>query len=289
MDGRAAEVVDCERADAVRYQRHRPVTAAAAQPGPSPAGARYAGRVALVTASSRGIGLAIAERLVAEGGQVCVTARKPEHLAEAVQQLGGPERAIGVPGRADDRDHQEAAVAATVAAFGRLDVLVNNVGINPVYGSLDQLDTAVAAKVFAVNVVAALDWTTRARAAGLGRHDGAAVVNVASVAGLHPADGIGLYGVSKAALIQLTRQLAWELAPEIRVNAVAPAVVKTRFATALYEGREEQVSASYPLRRLGRPEDVAAAVAFLAGDDGSWVTGQVLTIDGGLGLGGGVA
>jgi NAD(P)-dependent dehydrogenase (short-subunit alcohol dehydrogenase family) len=154
---------------------------------------------------------------------------------------------------------------------------------------MDEIDAAVAQKVFAVNVVAALGWTHHARRAGLGEHEGAAVVNVASIAGLRPAPGLGLYAVSKAALIHLTHQLALELAPAIRVNAVAPAVVRTRFATALYEGREEQVSASYPMRRLGCPEDVAAAVAFLAGDDAAWVTGQVLVIDGGLGLGGGVA
>jgi NAD(P)-dependent dehydrogenase (short-subunit alcohol dehydrogenase family) len=108
-------------------------------------------------------------------------------------------------------------------------------------------------------------------------------VNIASVAGLHPAPGIAYYGVSKSALIGLTMQLAAELAPRVRVNAVAPAVVKTRFAAALYED-EEKATAAYPLGRLGEPEDVGAAVAFLASSDAAWITGQTLTLDGGSGL-----
>ena len=121
----------------------------------------------------------------------------------------------------------------------------------------------------------------------MGEHGGS-IVNVASVAGLRPSPGIGMYGVSKAALIRLTTELAVELGPGIRVNAVAPAVVKTKFATALYEGREEEVSAAYPLKRLGVPEDVAGAVAFLLSDAASWITGQTLVLDGGVTLTGGV-
>jgi NAD(P)-dependent dehydrogenase (short-subunit alcohol dehydrogenase family) len=128
-----------------------------------------------------------------------------------------------------------------------------------------------------------------ARRAGLGEHPGAAVVNVASVAGLRPSPPIGIYGASKAALIHATAELAFELAPAIRVNAVAPAIVKTVFATALYSGREAEVTAQYPLGRLGVPEDVASVVTFLASDDAAWMTGQTLVVDGGLLLGGGVA
>jgi NAD(P)-dependent dehydrogenase (short-subunit alcohol dehydrogenase family) len=245
------------------------------------------GKTALITGASRGIGLGIAQRLVAEGARVCLTARKPEALEAAVASLGGPEHAIAVPGKADDPAHQEEAVAAALAAFGSLDVLVNNAGINPAYGPMLELDPAAFRKVFDVNVIGTLGWVRAAHRAYLGEHGGA-VVNVASVAGLGPAGGIGAYAASKAALIQLTAQLADELSPLIRVNAVAPAVVKTSFAAALYEGREEKVAATYALGRLGVPEDVAGAVAFLASADAGWITGQTLVVDGGLLLKAGV-
>jgi NAD(P)-dependent dehydrogenase (short-subunit alcohol dehydrogenase family) len=132
-----------------------------------------------------------------------------------------------------------------------------------------------------VNVLAALEWTRRSLDAGLGRDRPGAVVNIASVAGIAPAPGIAYYGVSKSALIGLTVQLAAELAPRIRVNAIAPAVVKTRFAAKLYEADEAAVAASYPLGRLGVPEDVGAAAAFLASADAAWITGQTLVVDGG--------
>jgi NAD(P)-dependent dehydrogenase (short-subunit alcohol dehydrogenase family) len=244
-------------------------------------------RVAIVTGSSRGIGLAIAAELVRWGAKVCLTARRPESLAEAVAGLGGPGAAIGVPGKADDAGHQAEAVARTMEAFGRLDMLVNNTGINPVYGPLVDTDPAAAAKILAVNVLAPLAWTRQARDAWMGEHGGS-IVNVSSVAGLRASPGIGMYGVSKAALIRLTMELAADLGPGIRVNAVAPAVVKTRFATALYEGREEQVSAAYPMKRLGVPEDIAGAVAFLLSDQASWITGQTVVLDGGVTLTGGL-
>ena len=245
------------------------------------------GKTALITGASRGIGLAIARRLVDEGARVCVTARKAEALADAVEALGGPEHAIAVAGRADDPEHQPEAVAKTLEAFGSLDILVNNAGINPAYGRMIDLDPAAFRKVFEVNVISTLAWVREAHKAWLGEHGGA-VVNVASVAGLGPASMIGAYAASKAALIQLTAQLADELSPLIRVNAVAPAIVKTDFASVLYEGREEKVAAGYALRRLGVPEDIAGAVAFLASADAGWITGQTLVVDGGLLLKSGV-
>jgi len=244
-------------------------------------------RVAIVTGASRGIGLGIAAELVRQGARVCVTARGQEALDAAVAELGGPDVAIAVPGKSDDAGHQAEAVARTIAAFGSLDMLVNNTGINPVYGPISDVDPVAAAKILAVNVLAPLAWTRRARDAWMGEHGGS-VVNISSVAGVRPSPGIGMYGVSKAALIRLTTELAVELGPRIRVNAVAPAIVKTQFATVLYEGREEQVAAAYPLKRLGVPEDIAGAVAFLLSDQASWITGQTLVLDGGVTLTGGV-
>jgi NAD(P)-dependent dehydrogenase (short-subunit alcohol dehydrogenase family) len=255
----------------------------------APAGNRFEGRVAIVTGASRGIGLGIARRIVAEGGRVTITARGAEALEGAVKELGGPDVALGVPGKADDPEHRARAVEASVETFGAVDVLVNNTGINPVAGPVTSIDTSAILKIFGVNVAAAFAWVEQARRAGLGERPGAAVVNVASVAGLRPSPPIGIYGASKAALIHATAELALELAPRIRVNAVAPAIVKTVFATLLYQGREAEVAAAYPLGRLGVPEDVASVVAFLASDDAAWMTGQTLVIDGGLLLRGGIA
>jgi NAD(P)-dependent dehydrogenase (short-subunit alcohol dehydrogenase family) len=249
----------------------------------SPLGQRFAGQVAIVTGASRGIGLAVAQRLVDEGARVVVTARKPDGLATAIEQLG-TDKAVAVAGPADNPDHQQEAVDTAVERFGGLDVLVNNTGINPVYGPLTELEDSAARKIMEVNVLAALGWTKRAVSAGMGKERQGAVVNMASVAGLAPAPGIGWYGVTKSALIGLTVQLAAELAPGVRVNAIAPAVVKTRFAAALYESDEEGKAAAYPLRRLGEPADIGAAAAFLASGDASWMTGQTLVIDGGAGL-----
>ena len=246
-----------------------------------------ADKVAVVTGASRGIGLAIATRLVAEGAKVVVTARKAEALAEAVEALGGAEHAIGIAGSASDPEHRSEVVAQTLETFGRLDVLVNNTGINPAYGPLVDLDLETARKILDTNAVAALGWVQEVHRSWMKEHGGA-VVNVASVAGLKPAPGISLYGASKATLISLTESLAVELGPRIRVNAVAPAVVKTRFASALYEGREEEVAGPYPLKRLGEPEDIGGVVAFLASDDAAWMTGQTLVVDGGLTLTGGL-
>lgn len=250
-------------------------------------GTRFEGRTAIVTGASRGIGLAIAERLVADGARVVVTGRKEGPLAEAVAALGGPEVALGVAGHADDSDHQAEVVERAIATFGSADLLVNNTGINPTYGPLMEIDLDVARKIVDTNCVAAVAWAQQVHRQWLGEHGGA-IVNVASVAGLRPAPGIAFYGASKAMLIHLTQELAVELGPDIRVNAVAPAVVKTRFATALYEGREDEVAAAYPLKRLGVPEDIGSVVAFLLSEDAGWMTGQTLAVDGGVLLGGGV-
>jgi NAD(P)-dependent dehydrogenase (short-subunit alcohol dehydrogenase family) len=245
------------------------------------------GRTAIVTGASRGIGLAIAHRLVADGARVVITGRTQETLDEAVAGLGGRKKALAVAGKAADPSHRGSVVAAAVATYGSVDLLVNNTGINPVYGSILDVDPTVAAKMVDTNVLAAMAWVKACRDAWMGAHGGA-VVNLSSVAGLAPSPGIGWYGATKAMLSRVTSELAVELAPTIRVNAVAPAVVKTKFAGALYEGREDKVASTYPMKRLGVPEDVASLVWFLLSDEASWITGQTITIDGGLTLNGGL-
>jgi len=172
-------------------------------------------KVAIVTGASRGIGLAIARRLVADGAQVVITARKAEALAEAVEALGGPAHALAVAGHADDAAHQDVVVAAARATFGRLDYLVNNAGINPSYGPMLDTDIDAARKVLEVNVLSAFSWTQKAVRAGLGSTGapGGAIVNVASIAGLGATGVLGWYAVSKAALIHLTTELGYPARP----------------------------------------------------------------------------
>lgn len=245
-----------------------------------------ADQVAIVTGASRGIGFAIAQRFVAEGYQVCITGRDAQALDQAAKDLGGAEVAIGVPGKGDDTDHRAAVIDTVLGQFGPVTTLVNNIGINPAYGPLGTLDLGAARKMIDVNVLGTLGWVQEALRGGLA--EGGSIVNISSVSGVRPAPGIAFYGVTKAALIHLTEELAVELAPRVRVNAVAPAIVKTRFATALYEGREEEVAAGYPLGRLGVPEDVAGTVNFLCSPDAAWITGQTIVIDGGVTLTGAV-
>ncbi|MET7937091.1 SDR family oxidoreductase [Streptomyces sp. NPDC005322] len=251
------------------------------------AGIQDSGKAALVTGASRGIGYGIAEALVARGDRVCITGRNEEALKEAVERLGA-DRVIGVPGKAHDEAHQAVAVERAMETFGRVDYLVNNAGTNPVFGPIADLDLGVIRKVFETNVVSALGFAQQTWKAWQ-KENGGAILNIASVAGLSTSPFIAAYGVSKAAMINLTAQLAHEFAPGVRVNAIAPAVVKTKFATALYEGREAEAAAAYPLKRLGMPEDIGGAAAFLTSDQAAWITGQTLVVDGGIFLNAGVA
>lgn len=245
---------------------------------------RFEGRTAIITGASRGIGFGIAQRLVAEGARVVLTARKPEPLEEAVAALGGPDHARGIAGRVDDVDHQAEVVATAIEAFGSADLLVNNAGINPVAGGLLQLDLEAARKTVDVNCFAGISLVQQVHRGWMAEHGGA-IVNVSSVAGLGPAPLIAMYGASKSMLNYITQELAVELGPNVRINAVLPAVVKTQFATLLYEGREEKVAEPYPLKRLGVPEDIAGVVSFLLSEDAGWMTGQLVTVDGGVTVG----
>jgi NAD(P)-dependent dehydrogenase (short-subunit alcohol dehydrogenase family) len=245
------------------------------------------GRAALVTGASRGIGLAIAAELLSRGASVTITARKPDELAAAAKELvegpagGEGERVLTVKGNAGSAESRAESVDRTVEAFGRLDILINNAGVNPVYGPLVEADLDAVRKIFDINVVAAIGYVQLAYEAWM-RDNGGSIVNLASVGGLRSTGVIAAYGASKAALIRITEELAWQLGPSIRVNAVAPAVVKTKFAAALYAEGEDKVSAAYPMKRLGRPEDVAGLVGFLVSDEASWITGETVRVDGGI-------
>src|SRR5258705_10187079 len=182
-------------------------------------------KAAIVTGASRGIGLGIAQVLVDRGDRVCITGRNVGPLAEAAAQLGNG--AIYVAGKAHDPAHQDEVVKTVLEQFGSIDYLVNNVGTNPVYGPVLDLDVDLVRKILDINVVAHFAWTQRGYHAWMAEHGGA-VVNISSVAALHPAPGLGIYGMSKAALSYLTAELAVALGPKGRVNAVAPAVVKEK-------------------------------------------------------------
>lgn len=243
------------------------------------------GKVAIVTGASRGIGLATTFELARSGAAgVTITARKPENIEEAQGSLiaGGvdADRILALPARADSQESADETARATVERFGSLDILVNNAGTNPAAGNLVDVDLGALDKTWAVNLRAPLLWVRAAHNAWMGEHGGS-IVNVASVAGLRPSALMGAYNVSKAGLIHLTRQLALELAPKIRVNAVAPAVVRTRLAGALLTD-EAAIARMHPLGRIGEPEDVSRVIVFLASDSAGWMTGAVVPVDGGV-------
>lgn len=244
--------------------------------------ASMTGQTAIVTGGSRGICLAAARAMLDRGANICITGRHEEELSTALQTLAVGDRAIYVAGHAADADHQTATVDRVMETFGSVDVLVNGVGINPYYGSLSDLPEDVAIKMYRTNVLAALEWFKRCERAWMTAHGGS-VVNLAAAGVYRGGPLLGAYCVTKAAMVRLTEQLALEKAPlRIRVNAVAPATVRTRFAAKFWEGNEEAVAAAYPIGRAGEPEDVGEAIAFFASDDSAWITGQTLAIDGGL-------
>jgi len=241
----------------------------------------FDGKTAIITGGTLGIGLAIAEEIGRRGARVCVTARKPEELEAAVEKLRGPDRAMASRGSADDEDHQQETVQAVLDRWGSVDILVNNAAVNPHFGPMIEAPLSTIRKVMEVNVVSPVSWAQKCWEAWMRDHGGA-ILNIASVGGVRTGPFLGAYNASKAALIHITKQLGGEMGPKVRVNAVAPAVVKTYFARALYEGHEEESSRAYPMKRLGEPEDIGKLGAFLLSDDASWITGECVVIDGGV-------
>ncbi len=243
---------------------------------------RVDGKVAIVTGASRGIGEATAAELLGAGAAgVVITSRREANITEAAERLGEPERVMARVARADSVEDADATVAAAIERFGSCDILINNAGTNPSAGSLADVDLGAVEKTWAVNQLGPLLWARACWGGHMSEHGGS-IVNVASVGGLRPGPFIGAYNISKAAVAHTTRQLAHEFAPGVRVNAVAPSIVRTHLARALWEGIEQQVAATHPLGRIGEPADVARAIVFLASDAACWITGVTLAVDGGV-------
>lgn len=248
--------------------------------------ARVDDRVAIVTGASRGIGQAIAGELLTSGARgVVITSRRAENIESAVREVsessGSADRIHGVVARADDADDAQRAVAETVERFGSCDILVNNAGTNPSAGTLAEVDMGAVDKTWSVNLRGPLLWAREVWRQWMSEHGGV-IVNTASVGGLAPGPALGAYNISKAGLVFMTRQLAYEMAPGVRVNAVAPAVVKTRLSEMLWSSDEAAAAAMHPVGRLGVPDDVAHAVVFLCSDKATWITGVTLPVDGGM-------
>ncbi len=237
------------------------------------------GKTAVVTGASRGIGAAIAASYAAAGANVMLSSRKADALDEVAATIPGGNVAT-FAANAGEPEQAEACIQATVDRFGVVDILVNNAATNPYMGPSIDIDLGRYDKTLQVNLRGPLVWTQAAWQASM-RARGGVVINVASIGGIRGEPGIGIYNTSKAALIHLTETLAAELAPGVRVNALAPGLVKTYFARALWEPAEDAVAARIPLRRLGEPEDIAHAALFLASDLASWITGHTLVVDGG--------
>jgi NAD(P)-dependent dehydrogenase (short-subunit alcohol dehydrogenase family) len=240
------------------------------------------GKVALVTGASRGIGRAIAGAFAGSGASVMLSSRKQDALEATAEEIGGDTAVFAA--NAGEPDQIAACVAATVERFGRVDILVNNAATNPYMGRAIDIDLPRFDKTWQVNYRGPVVWAQEAWRASMADHGGN-ILNIASVGGLSVETSIGHYNVTKAALIHLTRTLAADLAPGVRVNAIAPGLVKTAFARALWEPAEETIARRMPLRRLGEPDDIAGAALFLVSDLASWITGQTLVVDGGALLG----
>jgi NAD(P)-dependent dehydrogenase (short-subunit alcohol dehydrogenase family) len=236
------------------------------------------GKTAIVTGASKGIGRAMSTALAAAGANVMLTSRKQDALDEAAAGMTGSVATYAA--NAGDPEAAHGCVAATVERFGGLDILINNAATNPYAGPILDVDLPRWDKTFQVNVRGPLVWIQAAWQAAM-RDSGGSVINVSSIGGIRNSGFIGVYNVTKAALIHLTKSLAAEMGPQVRVNAIAPGLVKTDFARALWESGGDAVGQSLPLGRLGVPEDLAGAALFLASDLSAWLTGHTLVVDGG--------
>ncbi len=244
------------------------------------------GRVALVTGASRGIGSATAEALAEQGAIVVLSSRKQADLDDEANRINTrfPDRATGIAAHAGRQEDLERLVEDVMKRFSRIDILVNNAATNPYFGPIIDAELPAWDKTFEVNLRGIFILTKLVYAASMKQHGGA-IVNVSSIGGLRPGIGLGVYNITKAGVIMLTRQLARELGGKVRVNAVAPGLIKTRFAEGLWsnEALLDRVISSNPMGRIGVPDEIAGAIVFLVSDAASYVNGEVLVIDGGGG------
>ena len=237
------------------------------------------GKAALITGGSKGIGKSIAKTYAEAGAKVMITSRKADVCEEAAEEIGNG--CIWEAGNVGDPEHMEAAIDRCISDLGGVDVLVNNAATNPYAGPMIDADLPRWKKTIDVNMTAPFAWTQMAWQK-YQQENGGVVLNISSVGGLQTNPMLGVYDVTKAALIHMTKQFAAELAPGVRVNAICPGLIKTDFARMLWEGDAgDMVAQQYPLKRLGEVEDIAGAALYLAADTGSWITGQAIVLDGG--------
>ena len=242
------------------------------------------GKVAIITGSSKGIGKAIAKGFAENGAQVVISSRSQEACDEVVKEFVSEGlKAIGIACHIGKPAQRENLVTQTIAAFGRIDILVNNAAINPFFGPVEEIDPSIFDKIMEVNVKA--PWSlSNLVLPHLKTNKKGSIINIASVEGLKPNMGLGLYGVSKAALIMLTKSQASEWGKYgIRTNAICPGLIKTKFSQALWSNEQlmKQVEHHLPLRRAAEPIEMAGLAVYLASDASSYTTGAILNADGG--------
>jgi len=238
------------------------------------------GKVALVTGASRGIGKSIAKSFAEAGAKVMLSSRKEDSLRAAASEIDGETDVFAA--NTGDLDQAQACIEATMKRFGKIDILVNNAATNPYYGQTLGVDSARFDKTFQVNLKGPLFWSQAVWNASMNINPGV-ILNIASVGGLRAEQGLGVYNLTKAAIIHLTSQLACELGPT-RVVGIAPGLVKTAFASVLVENFGDKLAAALPTGRLGEPQDIANLALFLCSDLASWITGETYVIDGGAGV-----
>jgi len=245
------------------------------------------GKVAVVTGSSRGIGRAIVERMAEQGAKVVVSSRNLEpcqEVAAAINQKFGDGRALALAANISAKEHLQRLVDETLRAFGRIDVLVCNAASNPHYGPMHTITDDQLRKILDNNIVSNHWLITMTAPQMIARKDGAIII-VSSIGGLRGSPVIGTYCISKAADLQLARNLAIELGPHnVRINCIAPGLIRTDFARALWEDPEmlKRRNAQTPLGRIGEPDEIAGAAIMLASQAGSYMTGQTIVVDGGV-------